>query len=417
MQSPQPREAIGAPAPIAPDERVLVLDVLRGFAVFGILVVNILFFSQPMEWAFLSPFRDPANRISAALIQVFFSGKFYSIFSMLFGLGFSIQFLRAERRGEAVGWRYARRLLVLFVIGVAHASLIWYGDILHAYAFLGFFLILFRNAKPGTILAIAVICLAIPVGLGAMGALVTSFVPPEQLQVTPEQTDEAFATTAALRNYADGTWRELTRQRVRDWLMLDLYSIFYLPNIFAMFLVGLWIGKREIHLRLDEWKGRLRIAVWIAGVIGLAANVAMVVLRQGANPLVPSWGQALSQLAYAIGVPSLAIAYASTIALLWSRPRPSRTLASLAPVGRMALTNYLAQSIVCTMIFYSYGLGLFGRFGSWIALPLAIVIFGLQIPLSAWWLSRFRFGPVEWLWRTLTYGKAQPMTWNPPQSF
>lgn len=401
-------EIPAAPAgPVQPEERIILLDILRAFAIFGILVVNVLFYSGPLGWILVPPWTELPDLISSWIITVLFSGKFYSTFSILFGLGFAMQTFRAWDRGETGGGRYARRLVVLFFIGIAHAALIWYGDILHLYAVLGFFLFLFRRAPLNVLLIVAVIALMVPVGLAFLGAAVMEVIPPGD-SMSPEAAAESLGTSEALEIYSAGSWGELTLRRIRDWLMLDLYSIFFAPNVFAMFLVGLWAGRKGLYRGAPEHRPFFRRLLIIALPLGLAMNLIVLSLEKlNDNPMMPSWMGAFHQLAYAIGVPMLAFGYIAAIVLIVTRGRS--LLDRIAPVGRMALTNYLMHSVVCTLIFYSYGLGLYGTVGSRFAIPIAIVIFAIQIPLSAWWLSRFRFGPAEWLWRTLTYGKAQPM--------
>ncbi|HUP64328.1 MAG TPA: DUF418 domain-containing protein [Thermoanaerobaculia bacterium] len=403
----QPRPVAIRPAPVAPGERILLLDILRGFAVFGILVVNILYFSGPLEWVVAPRWTEVWNRVANALITILFAGKFYSIFSILFGIGFAVQMIRSEERGLPLAGRYLRRLFVLFIIGIVHASLIWYGDILHTYAFLGVFLLVFRRIQKELLLVLAFLSALVPVALFALGALAMSFAPDGALAGQPETLGEAFGTAESLRVYATGSWSEVTAQRIRDWVQLAGYSLFFMPSIFAMFLVGLWAGRSGVLRDLTARRPLFKRLLMITLPIGLAGNVAVYVLRSMADPMLPTWTGALSQLAYSIGVPFLALAYIAAIALMVAGG--SAAFSALAPVGRMALTNYLLHSIVCTLIFYSYGLGFYGQVGPWIAIPMALVIFILQIPLSAWWLGRFRFGPVEWLWRTATYGKAQPM--------
>ncbi|HVR42301.1 MAG TPA: DUF418 domain-containing protein [Thermoanaerobaculia bacterium] len=404
IDAPNEEALPDAPSPVAPDERIALLDILRGFAIFGILVVNVLYFSQPIAWVVDSPFEGTWDRIATAVITIFFAGKFYSTFSMLFGVGFAIQLARAQRRGGSALPTYVRRLFWLLLIGLTHAIAIWYGDILHIYAILGFILILFRNARPRTLLIAAAISLMIPVALTFVGAAALSASPPDP---DAPSIHEIMHTEDALRNYAEGTWSEIAGQRVRDWLMLLGFSVFFLPNVFAMFLVGFWAGRSEIHLRAAELRGAFRRVVAIALPLGLALNAIVYLTREAVDPTLPTWLGAFSQLAYAIGVPLLAVSYIAAVALRVTRPEGPGALAALAPLGRMALTNYLVHSVIGTLIFYGYGLGLYGKVGPWIAIPLAVVIVGLQIPLSRWWLSRFRFGPVEWLWRSATYGRMQ----------
>jgi uncharacterized protein len=394
-------------APVTPDERVPLLDILRGFAVFGILVVNMLFFSAPFEWVISPPWQSWPNRVADFLISLLFTGKFYSIFSILFGLGFAIQMARAEERGASGNATYMRRLLILLVIGVLHAAFLWYGDILHLYAVLGLFLLFFRRRGLGAIAPVVLIGLAIPPGIAALGALAMSLAPPAA--GAEREAAALFGTAEALKAYGSGTWAELTRHRIRDWLMLDSFAIFFAPNVFAMMLIGVAAAKTRIFHDLEARRPFFRRAIYMAIAPGILGNAFIAATRDAVDPVVPGLLIVAVTAVQAIAVPALAIVYISAVALAIASVRGSRLLAPLAPVGRMALTNYLLQSVIATLIFYSYGLGLFGKVGPAATTALAVVIFAAQVILSSWWMKRFRFGPAEWLWRSLTYGRMQPM--------
>lgn len=392
------------PTPLPAAHRLLVLDVLRGFAVFGILVVNMLFFAGPFEWIVDPPWTSWPDRVAEFLITAFASGKFYSIFSMLFGFGFAIQMERAEARGVAGGRIFARRLLVLLAIGVLHAALLWYGDILHLYAILGFLLLLFRGSPIGKIGPAIAVALAIPPALAGLAAIAASVAP----HGGHGQTTAIFRTAEALRAYGSGTWDELTRHRIADWRMLDTFAIFFAPSVFAMMLTGLAAARARVVQDLETGRAFFRRALVITIVPGIAGNLFIASMKEAVDdPMEPTMLSALVTLVQAVAVPALAIAYVSALALAVASG--TRLVRGLAPVGRMALTNYLLQSVVGTLIFYSYGLGLFGKVGPATTTGIAIVIFALQVAMSAWWMKRFRFGPVEWIWRSLTYGRVQPM--------
>lgn len=385
-----------------PPERLLLLDVLRGFAVFGILVVNMQFFAGPFEWVLDPPWREERDRVALLLIHSLFSGKFYTIFSFLFGLGFAVQMERAEMRGtDRFLSIWLRRLGVLFLIGVAHAALVWYGDILHWYALAGLALFPFRKARTATLLGVGVTALLVPVLLAFAGAAAMSTAPPEWS--APQDSSAIFRTEAALEAYGEGSWLELTRHRVADWLMLDAMSLFTLPSIFALFLFGLAAGRLRIFHEAERYRRELSIALALGLAMGIPLGV-LAELTRGASALLPTFRGAVHAFAAGIGSPILSVAFVSGLTLLVLSERWRWRLVPLAAVGQMALTNYLLQSIVCTMIFYSYGLGLFGSVGPAATTVLAIAIFLVQVPLSAWWLSRWRRGPVEAMWRRITYG-------------
>ncbi len=391
-------------APVDPADRVPLLDVLRGFAVFGILVVNMLFFAGPFEWVVHAPWTSAADRIAGFVITAFFSGKFYSIFSILFGIGFAMQMERAEKQNAPGGWIWTRRLLVLLAIGILHAALLWYGDILHLYAVLGFLLLLFRRSPIEKILPAIAIALMISPGLAAaalIGSSLSGGMGDEQAAA------EMFRTDAALRAYASGTWSELTRQRIADWLMLDTVAVFFAPGVFAMMLAGLAAARARLFRDFESHAASFRRALLIAVVPGLGGNLFIAATKQAVDAARPTMLGAAVIGVQAIAVPALAITYISAIALAAASGR--KVLSALAPVGRMALTNYLLQSVIATLIFHSYGLGLFGKVGPAATSALAVVIFALQVAVSGWWMKRFRFGPAEWAWRTLTYGRVQRM--------
>lgn len=394
-----------AAAPVAPAERVPLLDVLRGFAVFGILVVNMTFFSGPFEWVLRSPWQSVPDRVAEFAITTFFTGKFYSIFSILFGLGFAIQIQRTEARGASGRRIFARRLAVLLAIGVLHAALLWYGDILHLYAILGFVLLLFARSPLQKILPAIAVAIAIPPALALLSAIAASL---GAVPGSGGNTAAIFRTAEAMTAYGSGSWGELTRHRIADWLMLDAFSIFFAPSILAMMLTGLAAARLRIFENVEAKRRFFGRALLIAVVPGIAGNLFVAAMKEAVDdPMTPTMLSAGVTAVQAVAVPALAIAYISALAL--SAAPGGRLTRLLAPVGRMALTNYLLQSVIGTLIFYSYGLGLFGKVGPAATTGLAIVIFTLQIAASSWWMKRFRFGPAEWAWRSLTYGRTQPM--------
>lgn len=408
-----------AVTPVPPSERIKIVDILRGFALFGILLVNMTIFSRPIQ-AILFPV-DPAaswyDRAAEWFIRFAGEGKFYALFSLLFGLGLFLQMERIEARGGRFVPLYARRLLILLGIGIVHAFLIWMGDILILYALLGFLLILFRKAKPRTLLIWMVILIAIPLlfSFAATGLVELGRSIPEgaaQIEQAFAQASAGYAADLerAYQVYAGGNFAEITAQRFADYLSLGFTAYFVMGfNVLAMFLLGVYFGKRGIFRDLEAHRGLFRrLLVW-GLVLGLGGNALYATLIMPISRIEPTWPLLLATAAQGLGAPLLMLAYVSTVCLLALSPVWGERLRVLAPVGQMALTNYLLQSIVCTLIFYGYGLGLFGKVGAAAGLGLTILIYLLQIPFSHWWLSRFSYGPAEWLWRSLTYLKPQPM--------
>ncbi len=402
-------------APVQPGQRIQIIDIWRGFAIFGILVVNMELFNHAIQSVAIGiEATGTVDQLARWFIAFFGEGKFYSIFAFLFGLGFAIQQQRIEERNGRFFPLYLRRLIVLLAFGLIHAYLFWVGDILLLYSLLGIILLFFfRNRRPKTLLIWFFILLIIPLVLnGALWGLVElSKTAPGGEAMMAEVFREQVrildaASDTANQVYATGTFAEITRQRITD--MNYMYSVwpFMASNVLAMFVLGLYAGKRRLHETLPNDKSRLRkILVW-GLVIGLTGNLLYVAFGELGSRNEPSLSIMVSVTGQTFGAPALAMAYLALLALLAPRvPFISR----LAPVGRMALTNYLLQSLICVTLFYGYGLGLYGRIGQAEGLLLTAVIFLLQIPFSNWWLKRYRFGPMEWLWRCLTYRKMQPM--------
>jgi len=406
-------------APVQQAERIQIIDILRGFALFGILVVNMAIFSRPFQSILFAA--DPAtpwyDRAAEWLIHFLAEGKFYALFSMLFGLGMVLLMERIQGRGGRFVPLYVRRLLALLLIGVVHAFLIWPGDILIMYALLGFPLILFRKARPRTLLIWAVILLAIPLLFTAAGTglveLGRAFPEgAEQIELSFAQVEAGYLADVARANrvYPSGSFLEITAQRIYDYRSMGLTSFLVLGfNVLAMFLIGVWFGKRRKFQDLEANRPFFRkLLVW-GLIVGLAGNAIYATLILTSPRFEPTGSLLVATVAQAIGAPLLSLAYVSAICLLALRPAWGRWLQVLAPVGQMALTNYLLESIICTLIFYGYGLGLFGKMGSAVGILLTVAIFLLLIPFSHWWMKRFRYGPAEWLWRSMTYLKRQPM--------
>ncbi len=402
---------------VAAGERIATIDVLRGFALFGILLVNMRLFSQPIYNQALDPpaFPGALDHAVAWLIAWLAEGKFYSLFSLLFGYGLTLQLGRAEARGVRFVPLYLRRLLVLFLIGLAHAILLWTGDILVTYAVLGPFLLLFTERKPRTLLIWAGVCLlfvivlnALLVGTLALGRILPGGAAEIDRTLAESAAGYRASADAATRAFRSGDFRAMTVQRLRDLGVIYGSLPLFAPSVFAMFLVGMYAGKRAILGRVGEHLPLLhRTLRWGLGV-GLGLNLVYASLNLVVNPTVPSAGQLVAVVAQTVGAPALCLGYAAALTLLLRQPRWGRRLAPLVAVGRLALSNYLLQTVICTTIFYGYGLGLYGRVGPAPGFLLSIAIYLVQLPLSVWWLRRFRFGPVEWLWRSLTYLRPQP---------
>jgi uncharacterized protein len=227
------------------------------------------------------------------------------------------------------------------------------------------------------------------------------------------QAQGLASVESSYRAYGQGTLTEIHNQRLSDLMFMYSGMFFIAPNILRVFLFGLYAGRRGIFHNLPEHLPLFRKALWWGLGLGVVGNAVYTAAAEFINPAVPSPLGFILMIFYTFGVPAMTTFYISSIVLLVHNEALRARLGPLGSVGRMALTNYLLQSVVCTLIFYNIGLGRFGTFSVTRGLLLTFAIYGLQLPLSVWWLNRFQMGPLEWLWRSLTYGRLQPMRIGP----
>ena len=390
-------EAIG---PVPGDERITVIDCLRGAALFGILTANMRGFNGPVA-AYMEPslmWPSLPDRLAQALVDWLVQGKFITIFAALFGIGFAIQMDRAAARGHGVAF-YSRRMAVLLVIGLVHSFGLWWGDILVSYAVCGFFLPLFRSRSQRAILWWAHVMYWFMVVLFLGFYVATLFGAPPMPE--PEHTLQE-----AIDIYARGTFAQIFVMRASEWWMVNSFVLF-LTRIMGIFLFGLYIWRQGYLAPTGRPPGLVEARAAHRPAPRPRRQPARRHRRLGASIPTRCEPTLLTVFLFAlqsIALPALSLGYVSTVVLWWQDPAWQRRLMPFSYVGRMALTNYLLQSLICTTIFYSYGLGLYGRVGPFADLFIGIAIYGLQIPFSQWWLSTHRYGPMEWIWRRLTYG-------------
>lgn len=401
--------------PTASSERIVTLDVLRGIALFGVLAANIWLWFSGVNFLFPGVLAE-LRRLSAdsaafIFISIFISGKAIRTFSFLFGLGFALQMIRAEARGANVGRVYSRRLLILLAFGVIHGVFFWYGDILATYALLGFGLLLFRKRSQRTVLIWAAVLICVPVAAASV-PLIRSLVAPS----SSAAASAADATPQQQRNQTVlALFRSAQPAQIVQGNVLMLRRMYFSPqaftyvNLFGFFLLGLYAGRARFFENVMAYRPQLRRLVVWGFAIGITAALAEAGLRMtfGGRQAALPWFPLAITGTDVISTTPFALAYIAAATLLLEHRRWKTVLGRFAPVGRMALTNYLTQTLVCLAIYY--GGGLFGNFRPALGLLIAVTIFVAQMGVSAWWLSRYRFGPMEWLWRSLTYGEMQPM--------
>jgi uncharacterized protein len=379
---------IDGAAPIQAGERSALLDSVRGYALLGILIANMVTF---IGFAFM----EGAER-EAALGSAFDDLA-------------EFQIDRLEQRGEGTA-RYLRRLAVLFLIGLAHIFLLWLGDIVALYALMGALLLLFRRQSDGALIGWAVLLWLVPVAWSALihfGGVDIA----RPIYGLGMQTLAAWgidASTGPFAYYRDTGYVAALASRPGEafFRLGDLVYQMRFAKVLGMFLVGLWVGRRAIHGNPAAFRPLLRKVARIGFLIGLPLSIARTLVDM-AGPDTPAVRFLVESL-YCVSTPLLALGYVAVATSWWADGR-QKILAWAAPAGRMALTNYLMQTVLQSLIFYGWGLGLIGRFGLVFVFPVSLAIFVLQIFYSRWWLARFRFGPIEWLWRSLTYGRAQPL--------
>lgn len=400
LASPSPTSPSDAPA----RSRLDALDLLRGFALFGILVVNLPFFAQPIYATFAgAASRSWPDHAAAAFVAFAFEAKFYVLFAWLFGYGLATQLRRASTDAVAPGPRFARRLVGLLVFGMLHATLLFVGDILVSYVILGALFWLLREwpSPRLTWFALAMIILAV------VGRVL--------LATVPEVTGAAAAAelerlAAQAREHYLGSFGMAVEQRLRDLAIFYSFTpLFNWPTILAMFALGLVAGRAELLQNESQVQAIARRWLPWAAAVGVGGNLLYVGIFYGLPEaaLTPPL-TALALSAEAVGAPLLTFCYVCGVLWLARRQRLERWLRPVRAAGRMSLTNYLGQAIICGALFNGWGLGLYGALGPLACLLLALPIFGLQLALSRRWLRSFRTGPDEWLLRSWTYLRWQP---------
>jgi|HubBroStandDraft_3_1064219.scaffolds.fasta_scaffold02260_3 uncharacterized protein len=413
-----PRDGSASAGPTAGGERLETLDVLRGFALLWIFTFNVFIFSgyeflSDKETRAFSTF--PLDTAVRFLRHLFIENKDFALFAFIFGIGFGLMADRAERAGRSVVPRFLRRQGALLAFGLVHAILLWSGDILMIYAILGLVLLPFLRRSPRTILIWAIVIYLLPIPLYALSMLLK---PPAPYAIAAAWTGHKDLFGIWMNGFSNGSYAQVVKGNLAFlsfWWTMFTFNLYW-PDVIGMFLFGLFVGRTRLIERIEADPSLLP-GKWIAwaGIVAIPGNVVFAILTDRHVYYPPSTaGMILTLVQYAT-VPLLCFFYMAGLTWLYQRPAWRRYLKPLAAVGRMTLTNYLMQSLLCVFIFYGIGLGLFGKVGAAAAVAVAWIIFPLQVLFSRWWWSSgFAFGPAEWLWRRLSYGGTLPMR---PRSF
>lgn len=390
--------------PTTERQRHVILDALRGLALMGIALAN---FPEFALWTFLSSEQQAAmptayiDEIVRFLQYLVVDGKFYSIFSILFGIGFS---LIMERHGLRL---FVRRMLILVIIGFLHLMFIWSGDILLLYAVGGLLLTLMIGLSDKSLFILALSLIMIPVGLDALIEF-GGFDFPEPFYQAWWNKAEALGINEA--NFASWLRDANSYGQMFAFLIQGAYERLWefveghrLPKVVGLFILGYLASKHRLYARLQDlplWK-----ALYWNVSIGLPTSLLYAWSATSGHP----WGLTVHSLLYAVSVIPLAIVFIIGICLLYLQSPKSVVFRWLAAPGRMALSCYISHSLIGVLLFYGLGFGLGTSLGLVYIELIALVVFFIQIIVCRIWLNYFRFGPLEWLWRMLTYGRYFPI--------
>lgn len=379
--------------------RIDMLDAIRGFALFGILLMNLEAFNGPILLAMsgVDPALHGADRLADAFIYVFVQGKFWTLFSLLFGIGFAIMHDSAARSGGDFRRIYKRRLWALLAIGAAHAILIWEGDILFTYALAGFVLLWRLKTDMPPRLSRILLTYCFPLLMLAFAGFMASN--------KDDGADIARMMAEEIKFQGYSSYL-VTLQWRAGYFLQGLGNLFILlPMAAAVFALGVRLHRlgwtRPAGPAKDRG-GRIAVICYLSG-LGLMA-VSLGISPDVSPVRIDAVFAAVNVLNMLAGL-AMSLGMFFGLRWLWARPAAQAQMARLAPLGRMALSNYLGQSLVCTLVFCGYGLGYFQQLPRAWHIPFAAALIAAQTVFSTWWLNRFTMGPAEYIWRWLTYGK------------
>lgn len=351
-------------------------------------------------YLYLDPFTwwdSSLDHWTYSVIDILAQGSFYPLFSLLFGYGLILLYERTTGRGDPFYSMAFRRLLFLLFVGIIHAVFIWHGDILINYALLGFLMLLFmRLSGTGLIITGFLIWLIPNLILSLLMIVVALFVPGDELSIY-----NLALANQSVEIYQQGSYMDILNQRLEDWYMVNNPAnfLFMLFSVFPFFLIGGGMAKLKWMERVTELKKGLVLSFALLFGGGLLLKL---------TPYMMERNLALEYIQDSLGGPMLAISFALGIALWVEKSPNNKIFKLLAPIGKLSMSNYLLQSFVFTLIFYSYGFGLYDKVSVFTGSLIVIFFYAAQILLSTYWLKAHRYGPIEWVWRSATYKKIQP---------
>ena len=399
-------------------KRYHILDILRGFALLGICMANYTEFSL---YSFLNSEAAgafptaKADSLTRWFLNIFIDGKFYTIFSVLFGMGFTIILSNAQKKGTKGLQIFYRRMAILVLIGFLHLMFIWSGDILILYALLGMLLPLFMKLCNKALLTCAGVLLLVPVVVDYTCELAGISLSAGVVRRQWELCDKYGITEANFAywlrdadNYREVFHFLIQGAVVRIQEFVDGNRYF---KVLGLFLIGLWAGRKQIYAEIEERKVWLKKVFIVCASVGLPLSILYAWSGINSHP----FGDGTHTLIYSISVYPLGFAYIAGLSLLYLKFKDLRTWRCIASAGKMALSNYIGQSIMGVLLFYGIGFGLGASMGLLYTELIALGVFSLQVIISSLWLRAFRYGILEWIWRMLTYGSKLRIL-NPPKS-
>lgn len=389
--------------------RLEFVDSLRGFALFGVFWANLLIFSgigYMTDEQRASSFRGRLDTVAYLFERFFVENKFMGLFSLLFGISFWLFLSRVRDRGTSATALFYRRIFWLFAIGAIHGWLLWCFDILRFYALWAVLLPLFVRTAPRRLFGIAL----------AASVLLPALVAAVEAGLTHPAAAATDYDAMALAAFGRGSYGEVLKANWRyDWyLTLDVGQIAYQVAVFGRLILGLYVARTLDLGNLGAHRSLLRTVLLVGGLVGVAGSTIFagrLLTDAAGNP----WLAFGRRLLVEGGQLGLTLAYASALALAFLAARWRRVVRLLAPMGRMALTWYLLQTLFGIWLFYGFAHGpaLMGKAGPAALAAVAVAGYVVQVVLARVWMTRFRFGPAEWCWRSLTYGRAQPFVAGP----
>ena len=398
--------------PITAKERIYTLDVIRGFALLGIFIMNMPWFNTSFYFDMTGTELWPErwDKWTETATEVLFSGKFNSMFSMLFAIGFTIQLERLEARDpEHAKAIYLRRIFWLFVFGAIHMCVFWTGDVLHIYALMGLVLLALRRAPYKMLWTIFALAMFYPLAMGIYRYF--TFTPAFREYLVAMARAWVATNNAA---YGYGSFFEAMREHARETFHLYTepftlrgMSTFY-SQILVTMVLGLILGRARFFQNSGNYLPQVKRVQWLALGGGLAVGAVYGTWQATTTDFItPTPWRLIGSTCYILCRVLIMVFYVATLVRCVHNETWRRRLQPMATAGRMPLTNYLMQTLIATTLFYGWGFGLWGKVGNALDLVLAIgIFFVVQVPLSKWWLAHHDLGPMEWLWRRLTYGRS-----------